>query len=226
MHMISTRNLSLLPGIDSLRRLLQSMAMLDAILCPEWQYCYYSFNSHSFNSHWSDGEQMGSMRDGIGNDFFSLFNSSGCWLKGFAHEAPMNPYRADGKCEVWPGIFDTVPRAFANCLVEPAFKIGDTTFCIWRTYTDPSWMTGEVNFPHGSTDPDGSRDLLSPLDGRAETYHVWAEGYYERDIHLDAVRAIYAHQTLSDSIIAELNPEITLQMLAEDVAEIGYMAAD
>jgi hypothetical protein len=32
--MISTRDLSRLPDVDGLRRLLQSMAMLDAILCP------------------------------------------------------------------------------------------------------------------------------------------------------------------------------------------------
>ncbi len=43
--MISTRNLAALPGIDDLRRLCQSLAMLDAILEPEWQYRYYSFNS-------------------------------------------------------------------------------------------------------------------------------------------------------------------------------------
>ena len=36
-RMISTRDLSLLPDVDGFRRLLQSMAMLDAVLCPEWQ---------------------------------------------------------------------------------------------------------------------------------------------------------------------------------------------
>jgi hypothetical protein len=32
---ISTENLRLLPDVDRLRALLQSLAMLDAILCPE-----------------------------------------------------------------------------------------------------------------------------------------------------------------------------------------------
>src|SRR5690349_3975316 len=65
--MISTRDLSRLPDVDALRRLLQNMAMLDAILSPEWEYRYYSFNSK-----WARGEQMGSMRDGCGDDFFAL----------------------------------------------------------------------------------------------------------------------------------------------------------
>lgn len=80
--MISTRDLSLLPDVDGLRRTWQSMAMLDAILCPEWQFRYYSFNAA-----WAVGEQMGSMRDGSGDDLFAHFGPVGCWLKGFAHEA-------------------------------------------------------------------------------------------------------------------------------------------
>ena len=36
--MNSTRDLSQLPGVEGLHKLLQSLAMLDAIVCPEWQY--------------------------------------------------------------------------------------------------------------------------------------------------------------------------------------------
>lgn len=50
--MISTRNLAILPKPDSLRRLLQGLALLDAILEEEWQYRYYSYNSK-----WSDTEK-------------------------------------------------------------------------------------------------------------------------------------------------------------------------
>lgn len=35
----------LLPPVASLHRITQSLAMLDGILCPEWEYRYYSFNS-------------------------------------------------------------------------------------------------------------------------------------------------------------------------------------
>ena len=42
--MISTRNLSALAAIEIVRKLTQSLAMLDAIVEREWHYRYYSFN--------------------------------------------------------------------------------------------------------------------------------------------------------------------------------------
>ncbi len=119
------RNLSLLPDIDRLKALMQSLALLDAILCPAWEYRYYSFNAH-----WDTHEVMGSMRNGSGDDLFALFTPEGAMLKGFVHEAPMSPYAFDPP-HVWPGVLDQVPDRFASFLREPAFKIADTTFCIW-----------------------------------------------------------------------------------------------
>lgn len=158
--MISTRDLSLLFDVDGLRRLLQAMAVLACLLCPEWEYRYYSFNAR-----WGQGEQLASMRDGEGDHFFALFNSHGCFLKGFAHESAMSPFAAAPEC-VWPGVLDGVPPAFAACLREPAFNLDETTFCVWREYGDAAWRHGPVSFPSGD-DPDGSADLLSPLDGEA-----------------------------------------------------------
>jgi hypothetical protein len=115
--MISARNLSALPDVNRLRALLQSLAMLDAILSPEWESRYYSFNSR-----WAESEQMGSMRCAEGDDFHALFNASGCFFKGFAHESEMTPYKANPK-QVWPGVLDSVPDEFASCLREPAFML-------------------------------------------------------------------------------------------------------
>src|SRR6187402_2810137 len=141
---ISTRNLKALPDVDRLRLLLQSLAMLDAILSPEWEYRYYSFNSH-----WSKREQMGSMRDGCGDGLFALFNAAGCFLKGFAHESPMSPYSRQPK-QVWPGVLESVPSAFAAALKEPAFSMEDTTFCVWRLSGDETWQRGRIEFPQGA----------------------------------------------------------------------------
>jgi hypothetical protein len=189
--------------------------MLDAILQPEWEYRYYSFNAA-----WADGEQMGSMRDGSGDDFFALFNEAGCFLKGFAHEAAMSPYIFDPP-RIWPGVLEGVPPQFADCLQEPAFKMEDTTFCIWRRYGNPEWQHGPTQWPEGA-DPDGSGELLSSLDGKPETYRAWAEEYYEREVSAEAVAVIYAHQPLTAELVAALNPELTLDDLAEDLEEIDY----
>ena len=43
--MISTRDLSALPTIETLKKLTQSLAMLDAVIEREWDYRYYSFNA-------------------------------------------------------------------------------------------------------------------------------------------------------------------------------------
>ncbi len=93
---ISSRNLGALPDIPVLRRLTQSLAMLDAINEPAWDDRYYSFDSQ-----WGQDEQMASMRDGSGDEWFALFTTAGVALKGLAHESPM--FRME---EPWPGIFE------------------------------------------------------------------------------------------------------------------------
>jgi len=213
--MLSTRNLTLLAGPTRLRQLLQSMAILDAILCPEWQYRYYSFNSA-----WSPGAQMGSMRDGCGNSFFALFNSRGCFLKGFHHEAAMTPYAHDPP-RIWPGLLDGVPPEYADGLNEPAFSMEDVTFCLWRGYQEPAWQRGSVSYP-ADHDPDGSEDLLGPLDARPETYQEWAEAYYEVPVDLDVVEHVYRFLPLNATLVRRLNPDRVIEELAEDLEEIAY----
>jgi hypothetical protein len=218
--MISTRDMSLLPDVDGLRHTLQSMALLDAILCPDWAGRYYSFNCR-----WSPGAQLGSMRNGSGDDFFAHFSAAGCWLKGFAHEYPLSPYR-DGSRRVWPGVLDEVPAEFAACLREPAFSVSDVTFCIWRRSSEETWQIGHIQFPAHHPDPDGSEFLLSILDGNPETYQAWAEDYFERDVALAAVQQIYRSAPLSGAIVRQLNPDISLAELATDIREVGYPLAE
>lgn len=208
---ISTRNLSLLPDVDRLRELWQSMAMLDAILCPDWEGRYYSFNSS-----WSKGEMMGSMRDGAGDNLFALFNSQGCFLKGFAHESPF------ARPSIAPtDHYRNIPAEFASCVTEPAFATDDVTFCLWRKHGDLKWSRNRIPLPVGN-DPDGSIALLSPLDGNPETYREWAESYYECDVSVTCIKAIYGRQRLTKELVKALNPELRLKDLKDDIREIGY----
>jgi hypothetical protein len=209
---ISTQDLSELPGIADLRRLTRSLAMLDAILSPEWEYRYYSFNSN-----WADSEMMASMRNGSGDHWFALFCSDGVALHGLAHEAPS--FRPG---EPWPGIFERLPAQFhANVLREPAFTTQHSTFCVWRLATDEHWSHGPVSLPSG-TDPDGSATLLAILAGDPEQYVEFARDYFERELELDDVRAVYRHAPLDADLLERLNPDVHLDALAEDIAEIGY----
>lgn len=213
--MISSRTLRELPNVDELKRIFQSLALLDAILMPDWEYRYYSFDAN-----WSDEEMLASMRDGSGDAFFILFNSFGAVIKGYAHESAMAAHSADTG-EVWPGVLDHVPPEFEAVLNDPAFVAEETSFCMWRKRSELAWATGKIEFPDHDY-PDGSEDLLFILDGKPETYAAWASDYYERPIPVDAVKEIYAHKPLTQQLVSRLNRDRSLAELEEDLDKIGY----
>ncbi len=204
-----------LPDVESLKKQSQSLAMLDAIMSPEWDYRYYSFDSK-----WSENEMMASMRNGSGDDYFILFNEYGSIIKGFAHESPMSPYAQNPK-KIWHGIIENVPQEFESFLSEPAFSIKDTTFCIWRKNDDLTWQIGEIDYPQ-TENADGLEDLLYIFDGNPQTYQEFAEEYYETEIEISDIKEIYEHQPLSEKLVKKLNREVSLEDLQEDIEEIGY----
>jgi hypothetical protein len=95
-----------LPDIVTLRRRCQALAMLDAILSPEWDSRYYSFTTS-----WADDAQLASMNNGSGDEYSIVFTPAGVFIRGFDHESPMSPAVNDG--ELWPGLLDRLPDVFA-----------------------------------------------------------------------------------------------------------------
>lgn len=213
--MISTRNLGELKGINDLKKLLQSLATLDLIMSPEWEYRLYSFNSG-----WSKNEQMGSMKSGTGDTFIAWFSKEGCFFKGFDHESEMSSWSTKEQ-KPWPNIYQRVPPELSEALKEPAFSIEDVSFCFSRLYSEKSWNIGNIEFPE-SDDPDGSEYLLEVLSGNPSSYQNFADEYYEKNIPLEPIRHIYAHKPLTDEIFEYLNSEVTLQSIEKEIAEIGY----
>jgi hypothetical protein len=212
MTRISTQNLELMPEIEQAKRISQSAAMLDAIICPnDWESRYFSFNSR-----WNKTTMMASMRDGSSNDYFMTFSSTGAILKGFDHESPLS--RDEG--QIWPGVLEHVPNEFSEFLQDAAFNLEDTTYCIWRLTTGSGWQCGPIEFP--TEGDDGSATFLWMFDGLPETYRNWAKGYFEIPVPIAVVRHVYAHKPLTTAIVQKLNPEIELQDLNEDILEIGY----
>lgn len=214
--MPSTRDPSALPDISGLRRLSQSLAMLDAILCPEWEYRY-----HSFNAHWADGEEMASMRNGSGDDYFIRFSRAGAIMKGFAYGSTVWQRALVRGQRPVPGVFDGVPEELAGFLTESAFSIDQATFCLWRRPTDQAWRTGSIDLLKGE-DPDGSAALLRLVDGDPKAYRTWAEDYFETSVARSAVDHIFGHHPLSEEVVRALNPELSLADLDEDVSDIAY----
>jgi hypothetical protein len=214
---ISTRDLTVLPSIPRLNRITKSLALLDAIITPEWDHRYYSFNSK-----WSAGQEMASMRNGQGDAWFCVFSDVGVFLKGFDHESQMSPWSTK-PTNVWRGVLDEVPDKFDPFATEPAFSMADTTFCIWRGHDDDRWRTGHIEWPSGE-DPDGSEWMLLILDGDPQKYKSWAETCYKRSVSPELINHVYEHHPLTDEFVLRLNPERDLKTLASDVEEIGYPA--
>lgn len=218
--MISTRDLRMLPEVTRLRSVFQAMAMLDAIIMPEWEFRYYSFESAEISP--DRKISIGSMRNGSGDDLHAIFGSAGCVFRGFAHEHEMSPY-ANRPPKVYPGILDDLPADFNDCraaLHEDWWR--DITFCVWRRYSDSKWHHGNIDFPD-LPDPDGSQHLMAIFDGKPETYLNWAEEYYEpREFSLTTIRWVYEQRPLTEEIIKELNPEQSLANLVDEITQIGY----
>lgn len=204
-----------LPEIPALRDRCRAYAMLDAIMCPEWEDRYYSFDSK-----WSAGTEMASMRTGTGDLWSIVFSTAGAFVRGFDHEAPMSPAGNGGK--LWPGLVESVPPEFADSVDEPAFSydgVLEATVCLWRRTGDDRWHAGDIRFPPGD-DPDGATNLFGTLaDG---SYQEFAEDYYGRTLDADAVRAVLDLSPLTADLVRRLNPGLVLVDLAADLAEIGY----
>lgn len=77
----NTVNHAHLPKPKEMQKCCKSLAVLDAILSPEWEYRYYSYNTH-----WNTAEAVFQMQDGSGDAFFILFQPDGAVINGFAHE--------------------------------------------------------------------------------------------------------------------------------------------
>lgn len=192
-----------------------SLAALDAILCPEWEYRYYSFNKawDTAKSH-----RMASMRNGSGDDYVILYTPAGAAIKGYAHESPMA--RPGDPPE---GMFDGFPETITDFLAEPAFSMENTTFCLW-CLRDGEWTRGSVRFPEHD-DPDGSALLLGLLTADPRDYQKYARDYFEAEVPLASIESIYAHQPLTPGLARRLNAEVDFESLLDDFAEIGYPVA-
>lgn len=211
-----------LPAPEIVRARSQAMAMLDAVLSPEWEFRYYSYDTQ-----WAPSEELASMKDGSGNDYVVVFSESGIYAQATYHESPINAYRVSPPAP-WPGLFDSLPQAFRPFAQEVAFLdhngVQRATVCLWRERTDSEWKCGNVQVPdQDEGDADGAEWLFGLLlEGRAEAYLEFAEEYYEVAPALEVVQHVYDLKPLTQDIVSALNPAVRLEDLAEEIAQIGY----
>jgi len=202
--MISTKDYTLLPDRRTLETICKAISVLDAILCQDWQYRYYSFNST-----WDTNERCLQMRNGHGDEMHVLFREDGSAINGFAHE-----YEQQDKSKLTKGLSSIFHEFIFG---EPVNSIG-TTFCLWTTEIK-NWQVGQL----GSFE-DNSEEMLNIFDGKPRTYINWAIDYYEMDnISLETVTKIYNGQPLTKQMVLSLVEELeNWQQLEKDLMEIDY----
>ena len=243
---ISTKNLENLPEIETLKNLCKSISTLEAIICRDWEYRYYSYQND-----WDEerGEECMQMRNGSGDEFFIMFSKFGAVINGFAHESEMANWeeieieqkgflkklfgnkQTEMKQNIWKGVLENIPTEFKDFVFGEPIKSVGTTFCIWRKYEDKTWKIGDIEFPKDSY-VDGSTHLLQILDNNPSTYRNWALEYYDEhfennQLKLEIVKHIYDLKPITKEIILELNPNIEeFEELKEDLKLIGYDAIE
>ena len=188
-----------LPGPSDIEKQSKGLALLDAIIMPDWENRYFSFN-HAWNPN--AGERMASMRNGAGGEYFILLSENGVVGKVFDQ---LNSARAVLELQ-------SIPDEFSSFKDEAAFKLNDVTFYFYRRKEDLRWFSlpeGLSYFPY-----------LRFLSDGASFYHEWAEGYYERSINKDVLKEVFDSLSINEHQLEILNGDLELLDLRDDLEEI------
>lgn len=195
-----------LPSIARLRRVAQGLALLDAVLSPDWEARYFSFNRR-----WSpadEREAVASMRDGSGSEYFVHFSPVGVAGKVLQSDAAL----ADA-----PHHLERVPTEFAAFRSEPAFELQHASAYFWRSSTAAQWSVA----PEGR----GCYPLLGFLARGLAEYEPWARRYYGRAVDSAALQAVFDELRVTAAQLARLDPSRSLRALQADLEEIVGLGA-
>lgn len=192
-------NINLLPSLDDVYKTCQSLAVLDAILMQEWQYRYFSFNAA-----WDDHQSMASMRDGCGSHYYLLFDRQKNSCVGKLYDKLLDVIILSDQKDL---------VAFEDFAKEPAFEQDATTLFFYITKEDFKWQS----VPLLTDIP-----FLGFLANNEKAYLPWAEDYYEIEVDIESVAAVFANQSLTTMMVMQLNPDCDLAKLKDDLKIIGY----
>ena len=192
-----------LPSIALLIHTSRALALLDAILMPDWEFRYFSFNSF-WNE--SDNEMMASMRNGEGGEYFLLFSPSGVVGKVFDQSGVLES----------SSVLKGIPSCFDSFVTESAFNLSNLSYCFWRKASDEYW----------SVSPSLTKELsfLKFFEGGRAYYYQWAQRYYDQRIDFGALTQVFDTLAVTEDLIAMLNPNLTIEDLSEDMKEIHGIA--
>ena len=180
-------------SINKFKKVLKSLAMLDAIIMPEWEYRYFSFDSQ-----WGEYEEMASMKTGHGEEYYILFKGDSVIGKYYY---PSYNHQIDLK---------DIPPCFNEFMNEVAFKMDDISNIFYRVSNNEEWVYLPNEFK------------CKYLFFDANEYKNWAEEYYETNLDIRSIEHIFSSQSINDEIVMNLNPDIVINDIVDDIIEINY----
>lgn len=189
-----------------------ALALLDAIICPEVEYRYFTYDPQ-----FAVGQHVAAMKNGEGDHWYLHLSRTGAIVKGHVKDLPRGSARAMAlQAQA------VVPEDFAAVLHDPRFAMDCVSFCYWRGSDDILW--NKLAHPDASWAHryDGSEDYLSILLAPASCYYEYAVDYFECDPPLAAIEHLYAHGPLSAALVKSLNPQATLAEALLAAERIGY----
>lgn len=191
--------IEMLPTVKEVYETSQSLAAIDAILMPEWEFRYFSFNDT-----WDTDESMASMRDGCGSHYYMTFDSQLTKCLGKLYDSSIGVKEATS-------IQDS--HIFKRFLKEPAFENEDVTLYFYSTSHEAKWqgIQSLTNIP-----------FLGFLVNKEGAYIPWAESYYEIEIEAQPIIDIFNYQPITPSVVNQLNPNCCVSTLIDDLNEINY----
>lgn len=198
-------DLQTIPDPPELEKRCMAIAMLDAVIAPE-----YEERTYHFNNHWDDeGSRMASMRTNKGDEYFILFLRNGeAAIIGWDHESPRNKNVLNGL----PSLFEAPIRA------DRAFDAEFTSFALWNA--GDGWKRNP-SLTAATLAGDGSSELLEVVLGGVDEYIAYTNDLYEIEIPREPVERFFNLEPLTDELMASLNPKETIEEI-EEIQELGY----
>lgn len=191
------RTIDQLPSVKEVMHASKALALADAIIMPEWEHRYFSFNCK-----WGENEMLASMRDGSGHGYFLHFTKMGVAGKVVSHRLLTDT----------TSFLAEMPNDFEEFKTEAAFRNTEASFLLWRSTRLNEWRAAPSDLPE--------YPMLGMLIGGPSNYQSWAEDYYERTLSLVALEVLFSTLTLSAAQLHELNPSLSMDDFSADLIEI------
>ena len=212
----STSNLSVIPPVEELQRLICALAVLDILLKPLENRVYF------FDGHYGKKETVGSLQHHDGEHFYILFKPVGTVIKGYGTKCIMNPDLSPHG-EVWEGVLNELPSEFKEILEDSFFESDYTTFCTWKLQEERKWNLGNINFPNDRSDPDGSKSVLEILSTTFNSYTFQLRREFGRLIDFEPIKKIFEGKPLTKEMVKKITGSETLpEYTLNDLKETGY----